>query len=94
MPVVAKETVRVAGYVDLVRKNAVYDDNDPVVKARPDLFESADNAALRHQRPKTTADLAHRSMSSRGIEKATAAPGEKRNVRVPKKGAKSSKDEG
>lgn len=85
MPVVAKETYRVAGFRQLVRAGKVYEDNDPVVVARPDLFESPESHQRRKARPQSTADLGERSMSARRrpVETARSAPGEGQPVAFP-----------
>lgn len=49
------------------------DPKDPVLTNREHLFETVED---RHNR-----------VRGRGVERATAAPGEKRNVTVPKKAA-------
>lgn len=73
-----------------LQKGKPYDDNEPIVKARPDLFEDPAEHQRRTARPTSTADLGERSMSARkmnverNIEQATQAPGEKRDVKIPK----------
>jgi hypothetical protein len=84
MVVMAKQTMRVAGYRHVITKGAVFDDDAEVVRARPELFETPDEYAIRNRKPTNTAELGKRSMSAR-VERATAAPGEKRNVKRPKK---------
>lgn len=85
MAVVAKETCRIAGFRAMVVKGAVYDDNDPVVKAAAWLFDTPDGAATAAKKPQNTDELGERSMSARkrttDVEQATKAPGEKRNVK-------------
>jgi hypothetical protein len=65
----------------------VYDDNDPIVKARPDLFESPTDYQQRKARPQSTAELGDRSMSARhanaAAETARSAPGEEQPTRFP-----------
>lgn len=78
MAVVAKITGKVAGTRQMIREGTSYPDDHPVVKARPELFESADDYLARNRRPTNTADL-------RPVERATAAPGEKRATKRPKK---------
>lgn len=88
MPVVAKATCRVAGKRSntLIVKGKVYDDNAPVVKARPELFESAATHQERVQPARGTPDLGKRSMSARkrgtqpAVETARKAPGEMRDL--------------
>lgn len=82
MPVVAKETCRVGGFRDMVHKGRIYDDDADVVLAHPSLFESAEDHRKRVATPKDTNELGERSMSARKrvIEKATAAPGEVRDI--------------
>lgn len=81
--VIATQTVRVAGQRDMVRKGATYQDDEPVVKAHPGLFVSSDEFAKLTRKPTNTQELGSRSMSARGVEQATAAPGEVRNVTIP-----------
>lgn len=66
--VVAQETVHVshAGQRWRITRGDAWDATDPLVKAFPDLFAS-------------DARVVHRS--ERGVEQATAAPGEKRKTR-------------
>lgn len=56
----------------LLRTGQSIDEDHPLYKERPDLFEGLAPGA----------DLST-SISPAPIERATAAPGEKRNVRVP-----------
>ena len=88
MVVMAKQTMRVAGYRHVITQGAVFDDDAEVVKSRPELFETPDEYARRHQQASDTTQLGDRSMSTR-VERATAAPGEKRNVKRPKDDATS-----
>lgn len=85
MPVVAKTTCRVAGYRTMLQKGKVYEDGDPIVKARPELFEAPDSFARRTAPATNTEELGAKSMSARKkeqpVERATAEPGEKRNTR-------------
>lgn len=84
MSVVAKQTCRVAGSRQLVRAGRVYEDDDPIVKARPELFESPEDHQRRKARPTSTADLGSRSMAARGrVETARSAPGEAQPVEFP-----------
>ncbi len=83
--VVARTTARTAQSRDLVVRGKLYDDKDAVVKANPSLFVTTDEWAELSKTPRSTADLAGRSMTSRPVEQATAAPGEKRSTRKPKK---------
>ncbi|MGH3942628.1 MAG: hypothetical protein ACRDTG_29195 [Pseudonocardiaceae bacterium] len=90
MAVVGKATVRVAGprgAGSLIREGKVYDDDDPLVTARPDLFEDPEDHQRRKARPRSTADLGRRSMAARGLaagtETARAAPGEARELPYP-----------
>ena len=83
MVVIAKDTFRVAGFRHVITKGAVFDDDAEVVKSRPELFETPDEYAIRNRKPTNTAELGKRSMSAR-VERATAAPGEKRNVKRKK----------
>ena len=82
--VIAKETVRVAGPGRvMVVKGNTYDDKDKVVKDNRWLFESPDDFAVKAKKPKSTADLGDKAMSTRKkktVEQATAAPGEQRDV--------------
>jgi hypothetical protein len=87
MPVVGKATVRVAGHRQVVKGGKVYADDDPIVQDRPDLFESPEDYQRRKARPQSTAEMADRSMSGRGVnasvETARSAPGEEQPVRFP-----------
>lgn len=84
MAVVAKATCRVAGYVQMLKAGQLYDENDPVVKARPELFESPEDYQRRKQRPQSTADLGERSMlNHRPVETARSAPGDVQAVEFP-----------
>ena len=87
MPVVAKVTCRVAGYRQLVKAGKLYTDDDPIVKARPDLFESPEDYQQRKARPQSTAELGERSMSARranaAAETARSAPGDEQSVKFP-----------
>lgn len=86
MPVVAKATCRVAGSRQLLKAGKVYTDDDPMVKARPDLFESPQEYQQRKARPQSTAELGDRSMSARGAnaaETARSAPGDEQPVAFP-----------
>lgn len=88
MSVVAKATCRIAGKRSntLIVKGRVYDDAAPVVKARPDLFEPAEQHQERVQPARGTPDLGKRSMSARkqrsqpAVETARKAPGEMRDM--------------
>ncbi|HWH31202.1 MAG TPA: hypothetical protein VNU01_00880 [Egibacteraceae bacterium] len=92
---VARITGRVAfGTGRSVRLKAgdQFPDDDPIVKARPELFESPESYVARTRKPRTTAELGSRSMSARKmiaeqaeVEQATAAPGEKRDVKRAKR---------
>lgn len=89
MPKVAKTTCRVAGFRAMLQKGKVYEDNDPVVKARPELFQDPVDHARQVAKPTNTDELGSRSMSARkkkksDVEQATAAPGEQRNVKRKK----------
>lgn len=92
--VVAKSTVRLAGRRSMLHEGNVFDENDPVVKERPDLFESLEAHRARKARPTSTVDLGERSMSARRsaakqatepapVEEATAAPGQVRDISHP-----------
>lgn len=85
MPKVAKTTCRVAGFRSMLQRGKVYEDNDPIVKARPDLFEAPESFARRTAQATNTDELGAKSMSARGkeqpVERATAEPGEKRSTR-------------
>lgn len=87
MAVVGKHTVRIAGHRALIREGQVYEDTDPVVEARPDLFESPEEYQRRKARPQSTAELGQLSMSARrrpqGVETARSAPGESRVIDYP-----------
>lgn len=85
MPVVAKATCRVAGSRQLVKAGKVYADDDPIVKSRPDLFESPEDYQQRKARPQSTAEMGDRSMSSRRMnaETARSAPGEEQLTAFP-----------
>lgn len=87
MPVVAKATCRVGGYRQLLKAGKVYTDDDPIVKARPDLFESPEDYQQRKSRPQSTAEMGQRSMSARhanaAAETARSAPGEQQPVSFP-----------
>lgn len=87
MPMVAKATCRVAGYRQLVKGGKVYTDDDPIVKARPDLFESPEDYQQRKARPSSTAEMGERSMSARhvnaSVETARSAPGDEQPVSFP-----------
>lgn len=87
MPVVAKVTCRVGGYRQLLKAGKVYADDDPIVKARPDLFESPEDYQKRKARPQSTAEMGERSMSARGVnaavETARSAPGEEQPTQFP-----------
>lgn len=80
MAKIAKDTVRVAGFRQMVVKGNSYDDNADVVKQYPSLFETPDEAQERQHRPTSTAELGDKAMSSRKVERATQAPDEKRDV--------------
>lgn len=88
MPVVAKATCRIAGKRSktLIVKGKVYDDDAAVVKARPELFEPAEDYQRRTAVPRGTPDLGSRSMSARkkrtqpAVETARQAPGELRDL--------------
>lgn len=92
MAKIAKETARVGGFRTMVVKGNSYDDDDPMVKAVPSLFETPADAQKRQHRPQSTAELGDRSMSSRKVEKATHAPGEKRDVSKTCKGTTAAGD--
>jgi hypothetical protein len=69
----------------VIKRGKTFDDKDPVVKAHPDMFESAESYTKRTSKPVNTDDLGSRSMSARkrkrsGVESARQAPGEKRDV--------------
>lgn len=90
MPVVAKQTCRIAGKraKTLIVKGRVYGDDDPVVRARPELFEPVAKHQQRTTPPRGTPELGNRSMSARkrgtsadAVETARAAPGEQRDMR-------------
>lgn len=87
MSKVAKATCRVAGSRELLRAGKLYQDDDPVVLAHPDLFESPEDYQQRKARPKTTADMGDRSMSARhanaAAETARSAPGEEQPTQFP-----------
>lgn len=90
MPVVAKASCRVAGKRSktMVVKGKVYDDDAPIVRARPELFEPAEEHQRRTSKPRGTPDLGQRSMSARArrttaVETARSAPGEKRDIDYP-----------
>jgi hypothetical protein len=87
MPVVAKATVRVGGYRQMLKAGKVYTDDDPIVKERPDLFETPEEYQLRKSRPQSTAEMGDRSMSARhanaAAETARSAPGEQQPTRFP-----------
>lgn len=93
MSVVAKATCRVAGpkAKSMIVKGKVYDENSPIVKARPELFEPVEDYQRRASRPRGTQDLGNRSMSARkrrapaadAVETARQAPGEKRAMDYP-----------
>lgn len=90
MAVVGKATCRVAGFRAMVRGGKVYEDDDPIVQARPDLFEDPEAYQRRKARPQSTAELGQRSMSARrrrppaeATETARSAPGEKRDLDYP-----------
>lgn len=83
MSVVGKATCRVAGFRQLVKAGKVYEDNDPIVKARPELFEEPEQHQRRKARPTNTAELGQRSMAGRHVESARSAPGEERTVDFP-----------
>lgn len=85
MPVVAKATVRVAGHIQMLKSGKLYDDDDPIVKDRPDLFESPEEYQRRKSRPQSTAELGERSMLNHrsAVETARSAPGEERAVAFP-----------
>lgn len=87
MPMVAKATCRVAGHRQLVKAGKVYTDDDPIVKGRPDLFESPEEYQKRKARPQSTAEMGDRSMSARhanaAAETARSAPGEQQPTRFP-----------
>ena len=72
---VAKISARVAGpsVRSVIRKGKVYEDNDPVVKAHPDLFENPEDSARRRAPYMSTADLGSRSMSSRKLKRTETA---------------------
>lgn len=83
MAVVAKNTVRVMGQRELIVEGRLYDDDDPIVKAQPGLFESPEEHRRRKQRPRTSEDLPrHRAARPRpepdpaptAAEAAVAAP--------------------
>lgn len=80
--VIAKITCRVAGPSARSRvvKGKPYDDNDPVVRANPSVFATPEEYATQESKPRSTADLGHRSMSARKIESTRSAPGEKRDL--------------
>lgn len=84
MAVVGKSTVRVAGARQLIHEGGMYDERDPVVVARPELFESPEEHQRRKAKPTNTAELGRRSMSARNlaapVESATANPGEPRDI--------------
>lgn len=89
MPVVAKQTCRIAGKraKTMIVKGKVYDDDAPVVRARPELFEPAEEHQQRTSPPRGTPELGSRSMSARkrrtsadAVETTRAAPGELRDV--------------
>lgn len=87
MPVVAKATVRVGGYRQMLKAGKLYADDNPIVEARPDLFESPEDYQARKARPQSTAEMGERSMSARHVnaevETARSAPGEQRDVKFP-----------
>ena len=59
----------------IVRQGDLVDAKDPIVKGREVLFDEPDAA------------MARRVRAAGGTERATAAPGERRDVTVPKKAA-------
>lgn len=58
---------------EVVHKGTSYDETDPIVVAFPAAFGSPDEFAESHLKRRVTF----------GVEAATAAPGEKRNVKKP-----------
>lgn len=82
----AKTTCIVAGFRETVQAGKSYADNHPIVVAYPGLFEDEEAHRRRTAKPSSTADLpAWRAANDRMVERATAAPGEKRNARRAKK---------
>ena len=61
-----------------LRRGSAWDDAAPLVRARPDLFEAEPQKVQGRARG--------------GVERATAAPGEKRTLTRPKKAAGSEAD--
>jgi hypothetical protein len=74
--VYAKATVSVAmqGVPVQVREGTHWSDEDPIVKANPDLFSDDPRYGMLFSRPLQPEDYPP-------VEQATAAPGERRNTR-------------
>ena len=87
MPI-ARQSCRVAGSREILVEGKVYADDHPLVLARPELFEDADDHLKRTARPTSTAELPWRNAP---VERATAAPGEKRTTK--RKSSKAKVDE-
>ncbi len=63
--VIVRETVRVAGYRQMLIKGALVPDDAPIVKAHGSLFATPEEFAAAEERPQSTEQLGGRAASTR-----------------------------
>lgn len=83
MAVVARATVRVAGFREMIYQGVVYEDNDPRVRANPSLFETPEEHARRKSRPSSVPFRRRRTEPVEPVEEEAADEEPDRERRQP-----------